>query len=308
MIVVSGAAGFIGSGLVQRLLADGEEVLGFDNFISGRRENLGGALSKPKFRLAERDITEPLEVDGPVDGIFHLASIASPIFYWRYPVETLLSGALGTLRMLELAEKKGARLLYTSTSEVYGDPEVHPQTENYRGNVDPVGPRSMYDESKRFAEALVTAFRKRGVSAVIVRIFNTYGPGMRADDGRVVPAFITRALEGGDLEVHGDGSQTRSFCYIDDMIEGLVRAFRSDAEGPLNIGNPEEVTVLELARRTIELAGSSSGIRHVERPSQDPSRRCPDIALIKKSLGWQPRVPLDEGLKRTIEYFRALRA
>ena len=307
MIVVSGAAGFIGSALVRRLLEEGEEVLALDNFLSGSRRNLEPLLGEPRLRLLEHDVTNPLEVPGKVEGVLHLASLASPVFYRRHPVETLLSGALGTLNMLRLAAEKKARFLFTSTSEIYGDPEVHPQPEDYHGNVDPTGPRSMYDESKRFGEALTSAFGRRGVDAVIARIFNTYGPGMRADDGRVVPAFITRALAGRDLEVHGDGSQTRSFCYIDDMVEGLLLLFRSRLSGPFNLGNPEEVSILELARRIIRLCGSPSGIVHVERPPQDPGRRRPDISRIRRELGWQPRVPLDEGLRKTIEYYRAQR-
>lgn len=307
MIAVTGAGGFIGSALVRRLIADGFEVTGLDNFISGRRENLEELSGNNRFRLIEQDITQPFDVPGELEGVYHLASIASPVFYWKHPVETLLSGALGTLRMLELAEARNTRLLLTSTSEVYGDPEVHPQTEDYRGNVDCTGPRSMYDESKRFAEALTVAFGNRGVNGAIVRIFNTYGPRMRPDDGRVVPAFISRALAGEDLEVHGDGTQTRSFCYVDDMVEGLVQVFNSDLSGPYNLGNPQETTIIELARIVVDLCGSPSGIRHIERPEQDPTRRCPDIGRVRSDIGWEPRVNLEEGLRKTIEYFRALR-
>lgn len=305
MLVVSGAAGFIGSALARRLLADGEQVLGLDNFISGRLRNVEDLVKQPSFRLLEADITRPVEVAGAAEGVFHLASIASPVFYARYPLETLASGALGTLNMLQLAAAKGARLLLASTSEVYGEPAVHPQPEHYFGNVDPVGPRSMYDESKRFAEALTAAYGRTGLSTVIVRIFNTYGPGMRADDGRVVPAFITRALAGQPLLVHGDGKQTRSFCYIDDLVDGLLAVWRSAHAGPFNIGNPQETSVFDLARIVIRLCGSASRIEHVERPAQDPSRRCPDISRVSQLVGWRPRTPLEAGLLRTIEYFRA---
>jgi dTDP-glucose 4,6-dehydratase len=306
-IAVTGAAGFIGSHLVERLLADGHSVVGIDNLLTGRRENLGALPRGSDFELVERDCSEPLPdaaFRGTLGGVFHLASPASPVDYVEHPLETLRVGSEGTRNALELARAKGARFLLASTSEVYGDPEVHPQREDYWGNVNPTGPRSVYDEAKRFAEALASAYAREGlVSVRIARIFNTYGPRMRPRDGRVVSSFVCAALRGEPLEVYGDGSQTRSFCFVSDMAEGLVRLFESEAEGPVNLGNPEETTIAELAREVIELARSSSKIERRPLPEDDPRRRRPDITLARELLGWRPVVTRREGLSRTIEHF-----
>ncbi len=303
-ILVAGAAGFIGSHLCDRLLEEGHEVLGADNYITGASHNLTHLESHPRFRLIRHDVSEPLAVDGPLDVIFNLASPASPKDYLAHPIETLRTGAEGSRHLLDLACRKQARYLLASTSECYGDPQEHPQKETYWGHVNPVGPRSCYDEAKRFAEAITMAYhRQHGLSTRIARIFNTYGPRMQHDDGRIVPNFVRQALRGEPITVYGDGSQTRSFCYIDDLVEGLVRLSRSDEPLPVNLGNPEEMTVLEFARLIRKLAGSRSEIRFEPLPEDDPQRRRPDITRARLLLGWEPRVGLEEGLRRTIEWF-----
>jgi len=308
-IVVSGAAGFIGSHLVERLLADKHTVIGLDNLITGSTRNLSHLDGHPGFRFVHYDVTERFESDAPVDAVLHLASLASPKDYLAHPIETLEVGSAGTRNMLELARKHGARFLLASTSECYGDPLVHPQAETYWGNVNPVGVRSCYDESKRYAEAITMAYhRVHGVRTNIVRIFNTYGPRMQLDDGRVVPAFIDQALHRTPLTVYGDGSQTRSFCYVSDLVEGLCRLMFSDERFPVNLGNPAEMTILEFAQAVQKVAGSNLPIRHEPLPEDDPKRRRPDITKAKWILGWEPRVPLEEGLRKTWEYFRDLQS
>lgn len=305
-VVITGAAGFLGSHLADRFLAEGYQVVGVDNFLTGSRENLRHLLQQPGFEFLEQDVSRGLEVAGPLDGVLHFASPASPIDYLEHPLPTLEVGSLGTRNALLLAQAAGARFLLASTSEVYGDPLVHPQPESYWGNVNPVGPRSVYDEAKRFSEALTMAFhRQHGVETRIVRIFNTYGPRMRARDGRVVSNFIVQALKGEPLTVYGDGNQTRSFCYVSDLVDGIYRLFRSDRVEPTNIGNPNEFTMLELARLVQELVGSSVPLRHDPLPVDDPKVRRPDITLATTQLGWQPTVELREGLERTIPHFRA---
>lgn len=303
--VVTGAAGFIGSHVCDRLVAEGHEVLGIDNLLTGSRDNISHLEGHPRFRFLVHDVCEPLEIEPPVDGVLHLASPASPKDYLRHPIETLDAGSIGTRRMLELARRHGARFLLSSTSECYGDPLVHPQPESYWGNVNPVGPRSCYDEAKRFAEALTMAYRRvYGLRTSIARIFNTYGPRMKLDDGRVVPTFLDQALRGAPLTVYGDGSQTRSFCYVSDLVEGLWRLLLSDEAGPVNLGNPVELTVLEFAQRILELTGSSSRIEFLPLPEDDPKRRQPDITKARQVLGWEPRVTLEQGLRETIAWFR----
>ena len=304
-IVMSGAAGFIGSHLCERLIEQGHEITGLDSLITGSVENLRQLEGHQGFRLLKVDVTKAFAVDGPVDMVMHLASPASPRDYLRYPIETLEVGSIGTQRMLDLAREKGARFLLTSTSECYGDPLVHPQTESYWGNVNPVGPRSCYDESKRFAEALTMAYHRRcQLRTNIARIFNTYGPRMQLHDGRVVPALLEQALTGQPLTVFGDGSQTRSFCYVDDMVEGLWRLAQSEERYPVNLGNPEELSILEFAERIRALTGSSSPIEFQPLPEDDPKVRQPDIGKARTLLGWQPEICLEEGLQRTIAYFR----
>jgi dTDP-glucose 4,6-dehydratase len=304
-VVVTGGAGFLGSHLCTRLLADGCEVLALDNFLTGTPTNVEHLLEHDRFRLLKADITDYVHVPGPVDQVLHFASPASPIDYLQLPIETLKVGSIGTLHTLGLAKEKGARFLIASTSETYGDPQVHPQPETYWGHVNPVGPRGVYDEAKRYAEALTMAYRRtHGVDTAILRIFNTYGERMRPNDGRAIPTFIRQALKGEPITVAGDGSQTRSVCYVDDLVEGILRLLRSDLAGPVNIGNPYELSMLELAQRVKELAGSDSEIVFIDRPTDDPTVRQPDIALAKRELGWEPQVPLDEGLSRTIEWFR----
>jgi len=304
--VVSGGAGFLGSHLCRSLLEQGWDVLALDNLSTGRLDNIADMVDGPGFELIEQDVAHPFEVSGPVDAVLHFASPASPPAYLALPIETLEVGSTGTRLTLELARIKKARYLLASTSEVYGDPTVHPQTEDYWGNVNPVGPRSVYDEAKRYAEALATAYRRRlELDVKIARIFNTYGPGLRADDGRAIPNFITQALAGRPLTVYGDGSQTRSFCYVDDAVRGLLALLLSDwPGGPVNIGNPEEYPVLELAGRIRSLTGSDSPIVAEALPENDPIRRCPDIGLAGRVLGWKPEIDLDEGLRRTITWFR----
>lgn len=304
-VLLTGAAGFLGSHLAERLLKEGCEVIGVDNLSTGQRRNLDRLVAYPGFRFLQADVTRPLEVEGPLDWVLHFASPASPPRYLKLPIPTLLVNAEGTRHLLDLALKKGARFFLASTSEVYGDPLVHPQPESYWGNVNPVGPRAVYDEGKRYAEALVTAYHTHfGLPVRIVRIFNTYGPYMDPEDGRVVTNFITQALKGEPLTVYGDGSQTRSFCYVDDLVEGIVRLMEVDYAGPVNLGNPEEYTVLELARLVKEITHSPSEIVFKPLPQDDPKQRRPDISLARRLLGWEPRVPVREGLLRTITYFR----
>ncbi|HEX2252044.1 MAG TPA: UDP-glucuronic acid decarboxylase family protein [Thermoanaerobaculia bacterium] len=303
--IVTGGAGFLGSHLCERLLAEGHRVLCVDNLITGRRSNVEHLQGRDGFELLEHDVCEPLEVAGRLDYVFHLASPASPIDYLELPLETLKVGSFGTHCTLELARKKGARFFLASTSEVYGDPLEHPQKETYWGNVNPVGPRAVYDEAKRYAEAVTAAYeRLYGLEVRIVRIFNTYGPRMRLGDGRVVPAFMEQAILGEPLTVFGDGSQTRAFCYVDDLIEGIYRLATSDARGPVNIGNPHEMTILEFAREILAATGSDSEIVSEPLPENDPKQRRPDITRARQELGWEPRVGLAEGLARTVDYFR----
>jgi dTDP-glucose 4,6-dehydratase len=304
--LVSGAAGFIGSHLCDRLLADGGEVVGLDNLITGSRRNIVHLTDHEMFRFYEFDVTDSFLEEVKFDHVWHLASLASPKFYLTYPIETLESGSTGTRNMLEIAQRDGARFLVTSTSESYGDPLEHPQAETYWGNVNPVGIRSCYDESKRYAEALTMAYhRTHGVRTNIARIFNTYGPRMALEDGRVVPAFLDQALRGEPLTVFGDGTQTRSFCYITDMVEGLVRLANSDERLPVNLGNPVELTILEFAERIQRLMGVNTPIVHQPLPSDDPKRRQPNIEKAKRVLGWEPAVGLEDGLRETVEYFKA---
>lgn len=304
-ILVTGAAGFLGSHLCDQLLEEGHEVIGMDNRVSGQTENLDDAFEHSAFSFYEHDVTEFIHVSGDLDAVLHLASLASPVFYRDYPIKTLKVGALGTHKTLGLAKEKDATYLFTSTSEVYGDPEVNPQPEDYRGNVDPYGPRSCYDESKRYGESLVRAYRdKHGLDVRVARIFNTYGPRMRIDDGRVIPNFMRQALTGKDLTVYGDGEQTRSFCYVSDMIDGLVALLESDIEEPVNIGNPDERTINELAEVVLDVVGSNSGITYEELPPQDPEVRRPDISKATSELGWKPEIPLREGLIDSIPYFK----
>jgi len=303
---VTGGSGFIGSHLCERLLAEDYEVVCVDNFCTGSAENVAHLMNaRPSFGLRKADVTNFLFVPGPVDVVLHFASPASPADYLSMPVETLKVGSIGTLCTLGLARAKGARYVLASTSEVYGDPQEHPQTENYWGHVNPVGPRGVYDEAKRFAEAMTMAYRRyHGVNTAIVRIFNTHGPRMRRFDGRAVPTFIRQALRNEPLTVAGDGRQTRSIQYIDDLTEGIWLLLNSDFPGPINIGNPEEISVRKLAKLIIELCGSASSISFVDRPQDDPTNRRPDITLARAVLGWEPRVGLKEGLLRTIEFFR----
>ncbi len=303
-ILVTGGAGFLGSHLCERLLAQGHEVLCLDNFFTGRKKNVLGMLANPLFEVVRHDIVLPILLE--VDRIYHLACPASPIHYQYNPVKTIKTNILGTLNMLGIAKRTRARILLASTSEVYGDPTMHPQREEYWGNVNPIGIRSCYDEGKRVAETLMMDYhRQNKVDIKIVRIFNTYGPRMLPDDGRVVSNFIVQALAGKDITVYGDGSQTRSFCYVDDLVDGMIRMMDADAFiGPVNLGNPEEYTILDLAKKIIAMTGSRSAIVHKPLPSDDPTQRQPDISLANAKLGWQPAVPVDEGLARTIEHFR----
>ncbi len=305
-IVITGGAGFLGSHLCERLLAEGCSVTCLDNFCTGTPDNIAHLIDNPSLRLIRYDVTEYLHVGGQVDAVLHFASPASPVDYLELPIETLKVGSVGTMHALGLARDKGARFLLASTSEVYGDPLVHPQSEDYWGNVNPVGPRGVYDEAKRFSEALTVAYRKNhGVDAKIVRIFNTYGPRMRPRDGRAIPTFIRQALHGEPITVSGDGSQTRSVCYVDDMAEGILRMLWSSHTGPMNLGNPSELTVLELAETIRRMTGSASPITFVPRPQDDPRVRQPQIDLASEVLGWKPQVGLDEGLERTIAWLRA---
>ncbi|MEK6815885.1 MAG: UDP-glucuronic acid decarboxylase family protein [Nitrospirota bacterium] len=304
-VLITGVAGFIGSHLADRFLADGHEVIGMDNFITGDVANIAH-IRNPRFSFVQYDVTNYIYVDGPLDAILHFASPASPIDYLEFPIQTLKVGSLGTHKALGLAKAKGAVFLLASTSEVYGDPLIHPQTEDYWGNVNPIGPRGVYDEAKRFAEALTMAYhRSHGVPTRIVRIFNTYGPRMRVRDGRAVPNFIAQALRNEEVTVYGDGSQTRSFCYVTDLVDGIARLLASDATGPVNIGNPSEMSVLSMAETIVRATRSRSRVVFQPLPVDDPKVRQPDISRARGVLGWEPRVGLEEGLKETIGYFRA---
>ncbi len=303
-ILVTGGAGFLGSHLCERLLRDGDEVLCLDNFFTGRKRNVAEFLRNPSFELVRHDIVLPILLE--VDRIYHLACPASPIHYQYNPVKTIKTNILGTLNMLGIAKRVNARILLASTSEVYGDPAVHPQKEGYWGNVNPIGIRSCYDEGKRAAETLMMDYhRQNRVDIRIMRIFNTYGPRMLADDGRVVSNFIVQALRGEDITVYGKGSQTRSFCYVDDLIDGMIKLMNCENfTGPVNIGNPDEYTILDFAKKIVGMTGSKSEIVYKPLPSDDPTQRMPDITLASEKLGWRPKVSVDEGLKRTIEYFK----
>jgi len=304
-VLITGGAGFLGSHLCDRFLADGYEVICMDNLITGDLRNVEHLFADADFHFHHQDVTEFIHVSGRLDVVMHFASPASPIDYLELPIQTLKVGSLGTHKALGLAHAKGARFLLASTSECYGDPLEHPQREDYWGNVNPVGPRGVYDEAKRFSEAMTMAYhRYHGVDTRIVRIFNTYGPRMRLNDGRALPAFMSQAMRGEDLTVFGDGSQTRSFCYVSDLVEGIWRLLHSDEVMPTNIGNPSEMTILEFAEKVLELTGSKSKIEYRPLPQDDPKVRQPDITKAKRLLGWEPRVTLDEGLRRTLEYFR----
>jgi dTDP-glucose 4,6-dehydratase len=304
-VLITGAAGFLGSHLSERFLAEGYEVVGMDNLVTGSEANLEPLAAHPGFSLIRHDISRPVVIDGPLEGVLHFASPASPVDYLEMPIPTLKVGSLGTHHTLGIALSKGARYLLASTSEVYGDPLVHPQPETYWGNVNPIGVRGVYDEAKRFAEAMTMAYhRYHGLDTRIVRIFNTFGPRMRPADGRVVSNFIVQALRGEPLTVYGDGSQTRSFCYVDDEVEGIWRLYHSARTEPTNVGNPDEFTVVELARAVLDETGSSATLEYRPLPEDDPKVRRPDIAVARDVLGWEPRIPLREGLRRTIPYFR----
>ena len=306
-ILVTGGAGFLGSHLCEALLTDGHEVIAMDNGISGRSNNLNEIFYHDRFTYFEHDVTEFIHVSGNLDWVLHLASLASPVFYHNHQIKTLKVGALGTHKTLGLAKQKNAKYLFTSTSEVYGDPEVNPQPEDYRGNVNPYGPRSCYDESKRYGEAMVRAYRdKHDIDVRVARIFNTYGPRMRVDDGRVIPTFVKQALNGVDLTVHGKGDQTRSFCYVSDLIDGLLALMDANVQTPVNIGNPDERTILELAEIIVSLTNTESGIIHEERPPDDPEVRRPDLTKARTELDWEPTVSLQEGLSCTIEHFKTV--
>jgi dTDP-glucose 4,6-dehydratase len=306
-VLITGAAGFLGSHLADRFLAEGHAVVGLDNFVTGHPDNIAHLMGRPDFEFLRHNISTYTFVAGPLDGVLHFASPASPVDYLEHPIPTLKVGALGTHNALGLAKAKGARFFLASTSEVYGDPLVHPQTESYWGNVNPIGPRGVYDEAKRYAEAMTMAYHRfHGIDTRIVRIFNTYGPRMRPRDGRVVSNFIVQALTGEPITIYGNGSQTRSFCYVDDEVEGIYRLFmRGDAE-PTNIGNPDEYTVKQLAEIVVELTGTQSPIVYRDLPEDDPKVRRPDITRACGLLGWTPKVPVREGVAKTIDYFRAL--
>ena len=306
-VLVTGAAGFLGSHLCERFVKDGYHVIGMDNLITGRLKNIEHLFPLANFEFYNHDVSKFIHVPGQLDYILHFASPASPIDYLKIPIQTLKVGSLGIHNCLGLAKAKGARLMIASTSEVYGDPSVHPQPESYWGNVNPVGPRGVYDEAKRFQEAITMAYHTyHGLETRIVRIFNTYGPRMRLNDGRVLPAFIGQALRGEDLTIFGDGSQTRSFCYVDDLIEGIVRLLHSDCTDPVNIGNPDEITIGQFAEEIIALTGTSQKVIYKDLPIDDPKQRQPDITKARALLGWEPQVDRKEGLKRTYAYFRSL--
>jgi dTDP-glucose 4,6-dehydratase len=306
-VLITGAAGFLGSHLADRFLAEGHAVVGMDNFITGSPDNIAHLIGRPDFRFIEHNVTDYIYVEGELDGVLHFASPASPVDYLEMPIPTLKVGSLGTHKTLGLAKAKGARYLLASTSEVYGDPQVHPQPETYWGHVNPVGPRGVYDEAKRFAEAMTMAYHRfHGMETRIVRIFNTYGPRMRPADGRVVSNFIVQALRGDPITIYGEGDQTRSFTYVDDLIDGIYRLFLSDRAEPTNIGNPGEFTIRELAELVIGMTGSASELTFLELPQDDPKTRRPDITVARQALGWEPRVELREGLEKTIPYFQRL--
>jgi dTDP-glucose 4,6-dehydratase len=306
--VVTGGAGFIGSHLCERFIAEGHEVFCVDNLLTGSRQNLEALLDNPHFYFVYHNISEPVEIDGPIDNVLHFASPASPADYLAHPIPTLKVGSLGTHNALGLAKAKDARFLLASTSEVYGDPEVHPQREDYWGNVNPIGPRGCYDEAKRFAEAITMAYHRfHHVKTRIVRIFNTYGPRMRLNDGRVLPNFMGQALRGEPITIYGKGDQTRSFCYVSDLVEGIYRLLHADYSLPVNLGNPAEITVHQLAQEIIDLVeGTTSSIDYYELPQDDPKRRRPDITKAQTLLGWNPTVERQDGLKRTLAYFRTV--
>lgn len=306
-LLITGAAGFLGSHLCDRFLEAGDSVVGADNLITGAPENLAHLDGHPRFRFLRQDVTEYIDLPGELDGVLHFASPASPVDYLELPIQTLKVGSLGTHKALGLAKAKGARFLLASTSEVYGDPQVHPQPESYWGHVNPIGPRGVYDEAKRFAEAMTMAYHTyHGLDTRIARIFNTYGPRMRPNDGRVVSNFIVQALRGDPLTVYGEGRQSRSFCFVSDLVDGVYRLFHSEEHGPVNLGNPREFTILELAEKVLAAAGATSGVRHVPLPVDDPQVRRPDISRAREILGWEPAVSLEEGLERTIAHFREL--
>ena len=306
-VVITGGAGFIGSHLCERFLSEGHDVVALDNLITGALINIAPFRNEPRFSFIQHDVSREIEVPGEVNVVLHFASPASPIDYLKYPIQTLKVGSLGTHNLLGLARAKGSRILVASTSEVYGDPMVHPQTEEYYGNVNPIGPRGVYDEAKRFQEAITMAYHTyHGLETRIVRIFNTYGPRMRLNDGRVLPAFIGQALRGEDLTIFGDGSQTRSFCYVDDLVEGIYRLLLSDYHLPMNIGNPSEITIRDFADEIVKLTGTRQKVIHQPLPKDDPRQRQPDITKARQILGWEPKVSRAEGLKITYEYFKSL--
>ncbi len=306
-VLITGAAGFLGSHLCDRFIKEGYNVIGMDNLITGDLQNIEHLFSLPSFEFYHHDVTKFVHVSGKLDYILHFASPASPIDYLKIPIQTLKVGAMGTHNLLGLAKEKGARMLIASTSEVYGDPAVHPQTEDYWGNVNPVGPRGVHDEAKRYQEAITMAYHTyHGLATRIIRIFNTYGPRMRLNDGRVLPAFIGQALRGEDLTIFGDGSQTRSFCFVDDLVEGIYRLLLSDYAGPVNIGNPSEITIAQFAEEIIALTGTNQKVIYKPLPKDDPKQRQPDITLARQLLGWEPKVSRQEGLKITYEYFKSL--
>jgi len=303
-VLITGGAGFLGSHLCERFLSEGYEVICMDNLITGSLDNVEHLFREPAFHFEQRDVTEFIHIPGRLDAILHFASPASPIDYLELPIQTLKVGSLGTHKALGLAREKHSRFLLASTSECYGDPLVHPQSEDYWGNVNPVGPRGVYDEAKRFAEAMTMAYnRSHRIATRIIRIFNTYGPRMRLNDGRALPAFMSQALRGEPISVFGDGSQTRSFCYVDDLVEGIYRLLHSDEVLPTNIGNPAEMSILEFAQKVVELTGSASEISYLPLPVDDPKVRQPDISKARRVLGWEPKIDLDTGLRRTLEYF-----
>ena len=308
-ILITGAAGFLGSHLCDKFIKEGFYVIGMDNFITGTFENIAHLTNSEQFEFIEHDVTHHISLDGPLDYILNFASPASPIDYLKIPIETLKAGSLGTLNLLGLARSKGAKILIASTSEVYGDPLINPQTEDYYGNVNPIGPRGVYDEAKRFQEAITMAYHTHhGLDIAIVRIFNTYGSRMRLDDGRAIPAFIGQALKGEDLTIFGDGSQTRSFCYVDDQVDGIYKLLMANYSYPVNIGKPEEITIYEFAKEVIALSGGTSKIVYMPLPKNDPLQRRPDISLAKKLLGWQPTTSREEGIQITFNYFKAVLA
>ncbi|WOD45054.1 UDP-glucuronic acid decarboxylase family protein [Hwangdonia lutea] len=306
-VLITGAAGFLGSHLCDRFISEGYKVMGMDNFITGDKKNLRHLESNPNFEFIEHDVTQFIKIEGELDYILHFASPASPIDYLKIPIQTLKVGSLGTHNLLGLAKAKKARILIASTSEVYGDPLVHPQSEDYYGNVNTIGPRGVYDEAKRFQESITMAYHRfHGLETRIVRIFNTYGPRMRLNDGRVIPAFMGQALRGEDLTVFGDGMQTRSFCYVDDQVEGIYRLLLSDYAYPVNIGNPNEITIKDFAEEIIKLTGTAQKVVYKDLPVDDPMQRRPDITLAKKLLGWEPKTERAEGMKITFDYFKSL--